>query len=144
MSSSELIKDRFQGILPALVTPMDENGEFAPEVFERLLKHVYEAGSHGVYVCGQTGEGLLQSVAIRQQVAEVAVRCSPRRNCDRTGYGLFNCAGTIAGGVAAAAAGALKAPVVLGGMMVAAGLLFVVPAALLFGLEIPGVGSQGK
>ena len=78
MSLSEDIMARFQGVLPALVTPVNENGEFAPEVFERLLAHVYEAGSHGVYVCGQTGEGLLQPVAMRQQVAEVAVRCSPK------------------------------------------------------------------
>jgi N-acetylneuraminate lyase len=78
MSSSEYMKERFQGVLPALVTPVDENGEFAPEVLEGLLAHVYEAGSHGVYVCGQTGEGLLQPVAMRQQVAEVAVRCSPK------------------------------------------------------------------
>lgn len=78
MSSNEQIKDRFQGILPAIVTPVDEKGEFAPEVFERLLAHVYAAGSHGVYVCGQTGEGLFQSVAMRQQVAEVAVRRSPQ------------------------------------------------------------------
>lgn len=78
MSSSEHMKDRFQGVLPAIVTPVDENGEFASEVFERLLAHVYEAGSHGVYVCGQTGEGLLQSVAMRQQVAEAAVKGSPK------------------------------------------------------------------
>ena len=64
MSSNEQIKDRLQGILPALVTPVDENGQFVPEVCERLLARVYEAGSHGVYACGQTGEGLLQSVAI--------------------------------------------------------------------------------
>jgi N-acetylneuraminate lyase len=78
MSSSDPIVERFQGILPALVTPVNEREEFAPQVFERLLAHVYEAGSHGVYVCGQTGEGLLQSVAMRQQVAEAAVRNSPR------------------------------------------------------------------
>jgi N-acetylneuraminate lyase len=78
MSSNETLKDRFQGILPALVTPVNARGEFVPEVFERLLAHLYTAGSHGVYVCGQTGEGLLQSTAMRQQVAEVAVRCSPK------------------------------------------------------------------
>lgn len=76
--SSEYVQERFQGVLPALVTPVDENGEFAPEVFGRLLAHVYEAGAHGVYVCGQTGEGLLQPVAMRQQVAEAAVRGSPK------------------------------------------------------------------
>jgi sugar phosphate permease len=54
-----------------------------------------------------------------------------------TGYGLFNCAGTVAGGAVAAVAGALKSSVGLGGMMEAAGLLLLVGAALLLRLEIP-------
>jgi N-acetylneuraminate lyase len=78
MPSSESLKERFQGVLPAIVTPFDQNGEFAPEVFGRLLAHIYEAGSHGVYVCGQTGEGLLLPVAMRQRLAEAAVKGSPK------------------------------------------------------------------
>lgn len=66
-----------------------------------------------------------------------------------TGYGLFNCAGTVAGGVVAALAGALKSSVGLGGMMVATGLLLLVSAVLFFRLELPAyvpsasVGSPG-
>jgi N-acetylneuraminate lyase len=81
MLSLENLKQRLPGIFPAIVTPLDENGEFAGATFERLLAHLYAAGVHGVYVCGQTGEGVLQPVGMRQQVAEVAVRCSPK---DRT------------------------------------------------------------
>jgi N-acetylneuraminate lyase len=81
MSSTEDLKHRLQGVFPAIVTPFGGNGEFAAETFERLLAHLYETGVHGVYVCGQTGEGVLQQVGMRQQVAEVAVRCSPK---DRT------------------------------------------------------------
>ena len=66
-----------QGILPAVVTPFDAAGVFDAAAFERLLASVYGAGVHGIYVCGQTGEGLLQPVAQRQRVAEVAMRCSP-------------------------------------------------------------------
>lgn len=68
----------FQGILPAVVTPFDEGERFAAAVFERLLERLYAQGIHGIYVCGSTGEGLLQSVAQRKQIAEVAVRCSPK------------------------------------------------------------------
>ncbi len=68
----------FHGILPAVVTPFDEGERFAAAVFERLLERLYARGVHGVYVCGSTGEGLLQSVAQRKQIAEVAVRCSPK------------------------------------------------------------------
>lgn len=67
----------FYGILPAVVTPFDEEGNFSPDAFERLLAHIYSAGVHGIYVCGQTGEGLLIPPAQRKAVAERAVRCSP-------------------------------------------------------------------
>jgi N-acetylneuraminate lyase len=68
----------FTGILPAVVTTLDSDESFAPAPFERLLDSFYRQGCHGVYVCGQTGEGLLQSAAQRKKVAEVAVRASPK------------------------------------------------------------------
>jgi N-acetylneuraminate lyase len=78
MSISEPVEGTFHGVLPAIVTPVDEAGEFAEKVFERLLADVYQVGMRGVYVCGNTGEGPLQSVSMRQQVAEASVRCSPK------------------------------------------------------------------
>jgi MFS family permease len=48
-----------------------------------------------------------------------------------TGYGLFNCAGSMAGGAVAAAAGALKATFGLGVTIEATGLLLFAAAALL-------------
>ncbi len=71
----------FSGILPAVVTPLDDNERFLPASFERLLARLYEAGAHGVYVSGQTGEGLLQPLADRELVIQAAVRNSPK---DRT------------------------------------------------------------
>jgi N-acetylneuraminate lyase len=68
----------FHGILPAAVTPFDDHECFVPSAFESLLETLYTAGSHGVYVCGGTGEGLVQPVEQRKQVAEVAVRNSPK------------------------------------------------------------------
>ena len=67
-----------QGILPAAVTPLDTDGRFAPAVFERLLERLYDAGVHGVYVCGSTGEGMLQPSGQRQRIVETAVACTPR------------------------------------------------------------------
>jgi N-acetylneuraminate lyase len=65
------------GILPATLTPFDADGRFARGAFEQLLAHVYAGGVHGVYVCGTTGEGLLMSTAVRREVAEAAVACTP-------------------------------------------------------------------
>ena len=67
-----------QGILPAVVTPLDKDGRFAPHAFERLLERLYAAGIDGLYVCGQTGEGLMLPAGVRKQVAEAAVRLSPK------------------------------------------------------------------
>lgn len=72
--SASLLK----GILPAVVTPFDEHGRFAPAAFERLLDRLYGAGVHGVYVCGTTGEGMLQTPRQREAVVDAAVACTPR------------------------------------------------------------------
>lgn len=69
---------QFHGILPAVITPFDEHENFAPAAFERLLERLYASGIDGVYVTGQTGEGLLQPVEQRKRVAEVAMRCTPK------------------------------------------------------------------
>ena len=66
------------GILPAAVTPFDADEQFSPAPFEALLESLYTAGVDGVYVCGGTGEGLLQTVEQRKRVAETAVRNSPK------------------------------------------------------------------
>jgi N-acetylneuraminate lyase len=69
------------GILPAVVTPLQQGDVFDPSAFRKLLARVYAAGVHGIYACGQTGEGLLLPVAVRKQVAEVAVDASPDDRC---------------------------------------------------------------
>ncbi|MCL4783035.1 MAG: dihydrodipicolinate synthase family protein [Bryobacterales bacterium] len=65
------------GILPALVTPLDGQGKLNTRSYELLLERVYRAGSHGVYVCGQTGEGLQLPLDVRERAVEVAVANTP-------------------------------------------------------------------
>lgn len=67
----------FAGILPALLTPFDEEGKFNARALEQLLARLYAADVHGVYLCGSTGEGMLQSPEQRKSVTEVAVQNSP-------------------------------------------------------------------
>jgi N-acetylneuraminate lyase len=72
------VADNLNGILPAVVTPLGERGEFLPEPFERLCGVLYGAGVDGLYVCGQTGEGLQQSPEQRKRVVDHAMRCTPK------------------------------------------------------------------
>ena len=65
------------GIFPALVTPVNKDGEFQAKPYEKLLERVYKAGVQGVYVCGQTGEGFQLSLDDRRTATECAVQNSP-------------------------------------------------------------------
>ncbi len=68
---------KLAGILPAVVTPIDDNEQFVAPVFEKLLDRLYSAGVHGIYVSGNTGEGLSQPLGDRGRLIEAAVRYSP-------------------------------------------------------------------
>ena len=61
--------DVLKGILPAVVTPVDEDENFAPAAYEALLEKIYTAGVDGIYVCGQTGEGPLSDAKYRDALA---------------------------------------------------------------------------
>ena len=68
---------KIEGILPAVLTPFTAAGDVDCPALERLIARLYEAEVDGLYVCGQTGEGLLQSVGMRKAALETAVACSP-------------------------------------------------------------------
>jgi N-acetylneuraminate lyase len=76
-----MILEGFKGMYPALVSPRDAAGEFSPTAFEQLIGHIYDRGSHGVYVAGNTGEGYLMTVAERKLAAEVSVKMSKGQGC---------------------------------------------------------------
>jgi N-acetylneuraminate lyase len=71
------MKTDLAGVLPAIITPLRSDGGLNTNVFEQLIQRLYKAGVHGVYTCGQTGEGLQLPAAIRKQVTEAAVHYSP-------------------------------------------------------------------
>ncbi len=47
---------KLHGIITALVTPFDDQGEVDCEAFGRLLEHQLSLGVHGFVPCGSTGE----------------------------------------------------------------------------------------
>ncbi|MEZ5354792.1 MAG: dihydrodipicolinate synthase family protein [Bryobacteraceae bacterium] len=68
---------KFQGILPAIVTPLDSKERFHEQAFSQLCERFYAAGVDGLYVCGQTGEGPDLPSSERKRAAETALRVSP-------------------------------------------------------------------
>lgn len=67
-----------RGSLPPLVTPF-RDGAVDEETYGRLVEGQVAAGSHGVVVCGTTGEPSLLTVAERQRLAEVALEAAAGR-----------------------------------------------------------------
>lgn len=63
--------------MPAAVTPLDDEGRLRERGYGELLERCYETGCHGVYVCGQTGEGLQLPLKVRERAVEVAVAHTP-------------------------------------------------------------------
>lgn len=63
------------GIMPALVTPLDENEKLNVESFKGIIEYVLDAGVHGLFVLGSTGEsyafGLDEKVEIIKAALEI-------------------------------------------------------------------------
>ena len=63
---------RFKGVIPALVSPLDENERINVPVLRRLIEDLLAKGVDGFYLCGATGEGLALSVEERTAILEEA------------------------------------------------------------------------
>ena len=62
-----------KGIIPALYTAYDDEGNVSRGRTAKLVGSLLDAGVHGFFVCGTTGEGLLLDVQERKQVAAAVV-----------------------------------------------------------------------
>jgi N-acetylneuraminate lyase len=58
---------KLAGIFPALVTPFDKSGHLDSERAGPLIERLIQAGVHGFYIGGSTGEGFLQSLEERKR-----------------------------------------------------------------------------
>jgi 4-hydroxy-tetrahydrodipicolinate synthase len=63
----------FGGILTAMVTPFDANGELAEDATADLVRHLLENGSDGLVLAGSTGEGSTLSDEEKLRLWEIGV-----------------------------------------------------------------------
>ena len=64
---------QFQGIIPALVTPFDKEGEINETAFREQVRFMLGKGVHGVCVGGSTGEGYALDVDEFRGLVKIAV-----------------------------------------------------------------------
>ena len=70
----EEIKKRLRGSISPIVTPFDENLEVDVEALKNLINWSISSGSHGISVCGTTGEPSSLTIEERELVMETAIK----------------------------------------------------------------------
>ena len=50
------IRPRFAGIVPPIITPLEDDHSLDEQGLERLIEHVITGGVHGLFVLGSTGD----------------------------------------------------------------------------------------
>ena len=68
-----MTQPRFHGIIPPMITPLDEQGDVDLQGLEQLVDHIIDGGVHGLFVLGTTGEGPSLTMPQRQRV--IAATC---------------------------------------------------------------------
>lgn len=70
---------RLEGVIPAVLTPFNEDYEIDEKKFQELCEYLIENKVKGLFVAGTTGEGPLLSIEERGKLFELSVKISNRR-----------------------------------------------------------------
>lgn len=74
-----MVVRRFKGVIPYLVTPVDEEGSVLGDVLERLCVDLIESGVHGLTPLGSTGEFAYLNDTQRRRAVDITVSAANRR-----------------------------------------------------------------
>jgi len=61
----------FNGVFPAVITPMTPEGKLNEDAFRKVIEFNIQAGVHGFWVAGGTGESILLDDEENQRLAEI-------------------------------------------------------------------------
>jgi len=62
-----------KGIIPAMVTPLDDRGELKEDALRRLTNYLIAGGVHGLFPVGSQGESYALTAAQKTRIIEVVV-----------------------------------------------------------------------
>ncbi|MBX4939654.1 dihydrodipicolinate synthase family protein [Rhizobium binae] len=61
---------KFKGVVPPVITPLNENYSVDYPSYTRVLENLIEAGCHGLFVLGSTSEVIFHDEKTRQEIIE--------------------------------------------------------------------------
>ena len=76
----------FKGLLPAMVTPFDEQGEVDLRTTEAVVERLVDAGVDGIVALGSNGEFSHLTTDERKRFAEEVVKIVAGRGCRRRAH----------------------------------------------------------
>ncbi len=62
-----------EGIIPPLVTPFSDDGSLNESMLRKIINYVLDAGVHGVFIAGSTGESYALDAKERIRAFEIAI-----------------------------------------------------------------------
>jgi dihydrodipicolinate synthase/N-acetylneuraminate lyase len=71
--------NKFRGVFPAIITPMTAGGKLNEAAFRQVMEFNIQAGVHGFWVAGGTGESVLLDDDENKRIAEIAADQSAGR-----------------------------------------------------------------
>lgn len=71
--------NKFRGIFPAIITPMTPEGKLNEEAYRQVMEFNIQAGVHGFWVAGGTGESILLDDEENRRIAEIVADQSQGR-----------------------------------------------------------------
>ena len=83
------------GILTAMVTPFDANGDLDEDATVRLMRFLLENGSDGLVVAGSTGEAATLTDEEKVRLWELAVSETPEDALIVAGTGTYDTRHTV-------------------------------------------------
>lgn len=98
--------DDLKGVIPPIITPVDENEKVDEEGLKRVIDYVLEGGVHGIFVLGSNGEFYALDEASQKKAVEITVAHVGKRVPVYAGIGAITTSACIKTAQMAEAAGA--------------------------------------
>lgn len=91
--SSEPLK--VEGIVPALITPMNEDETISQKGLRAVIEHVINGGVHGIFILGSQGESFTLTLEEKKSVIKTTVEASAGRVPVYVGTGMITTAQSV-------------------------------------------------
>lgn len=87
--------DKIRGIIPPVITPMEENENICLPELRRQVERLIQAGVHGIFALGTNGEGYILTEKEKEEVLQTVIEAADGRVPVYAGTGCISTRDTI-------------------------------------------------